>query len=125
MLLKNQGLKNNIQRGEVYWVNLPLFDKSEKESIRELQGRHPGLVISNNEQNKFSPLITILPLTSKVDKIYPFQIYSELAGKNGIILVDQIRTVDRKRFDGKLGELDFEMMEQIERALHLTLALRS
>ena len=124
MLLRNQEIKNNIQRGEVYWVNLPLFAKSEKENIRELQGRHPGLVISNNEQNKFSPLITILPLTSKVDKIYPFQVFSELAGKNGVILVDQIRTIDRKRFDSKLGELDFEMMEKIERALHLTLALK-
>ena len=125
MLLRNQGLKNNIERGEVYWINLPLFDKSEKENIRELQGRHPGLVISNDEQNKFSPLITILPLTSKVDKIYPFQVFSELKGKTGIILVDQIRTIDRKRFAGKLGEIDMEMMEQIERALHLTLALKN
>jgi len=104
---------------------LPLFDKSEKENIRELQGRHPGLVISNDEQNKFSPLITVLPITSKIDKIYPFQVYSELAGKNGIILVDQIRTIDRKRFSSKLGELDFEMMEKIERALHLTLSLKN
>ena len=125
MLLRNQELKNNIQRGEVYWVNLPLFDKSEKENIRELQGRHPGLVISNNEQNKFSPLITILPLTSQVDKIYPFQVFSEIKGKSGVILVDQIRTIDKKRFDGKLGEIDMEMMEQIERALHMTLALRN
>ena len=125
MLLRNQELKNNIQRGEVYWVNLPLFNKSEKENIRELQGRHPGLVISNDEQNKFSPLITILPLTSQVDKIYPFQVFSEIKGKSGVILVDQIRTIDKKRFDGKLGEIDMEMMEQIERALHMTLALRS
>jgi len=125
MSLRNQGLKNNIKRGEVYWVNLPLFDKSEKENIRELQGRHPGLVISNDEQNKFSPLITILPLTSQVDKIYPFQVFSEIKGKTGVILVDQIRTIDRKRFDGKLGEVDMEMMEQIERALHLTLALKN
>ena len=125
MSLRNQGLKNNIQRGEVYWVNLPLFDKSEKENIRELQGRHPGLVISNDEQNKFSPLITILPLTSQVDKIYPFQVFSEIKGKTGVILVDQIRTIDRKRFDGKLGKVDIEMMEQIERALHLTLALKN
>ena len=125
MLLRNQGLKNNIQRGEVYWVNLPLFDKSEKENIRELQGRHPGLVISNDEQNKFSPLITILPLTSQVDKIYPFQVFSEIKGRSGVILVDQIRTIDRKRFDGKLGEVDMEMMEQIERALHLTLSLKN
>ena len=125
MSLRNQGLKNNIQRGEVYWVNLPLFDKSEKENIQELQGRHPGLVISNDEQNKFSPLITILPLTSQVDKIYPFQVFSEIKGKTGVILVDQIRTIDRKRFDGKLGKVDIEMMEQIERALHLTLALKN
>jgi len=104
---------------------LPLFDKSEKENIRELQGRHPGLVISNDEQNKFSPLITILPLTSQVDKIYPFQVFSEIKGKSGVILVDQIRTIDKKRFDGKLGEIDMEMMEQIERALHMTLALRN
>ena len=125
MLLRNQELKNNIQRGEVYWVNLPLFDKSEKENIRELQGRHPGLVISNDEQNKFSPLITILPLTSQVDKIYPFQVFSEIKGKSGVILVDQIRTIDKKRFDGKLGEIDMEMMEKIERALHLTLSLKN
>ena len=125
MLLRNQELKNNIQRGEVYWVNLPLFDKSEKENIRELQGRHPGLVISNDEQNKFSPLITILPLTSQVDKIYPFQVFSEIKGRSGVILVDQIRTIDKKRFDGKLGEIDMEMMEKIERALHLTLSLKN
>lgn len=104
---------------------MPLFSKSKKESIRELQGRHPGLVISNDEQNKFSPLITILPLTSQVDKIYPFQVFSELKGKSGIILVDQIRTIDRKRFGDKLGKLSFEMMERVERALHITLALKS
>jgi mRNA interferase MazF len=102
-----------------------LFSKSEKGDIRELQGKHPGLVISNDGQNKFSPLITILPLTSQIDKIYPFQVFSELKGRSGIILVDQIRTIDRKRFGDKLGELSLEMMEQVERALHITLALKS
>jgi len=97
----------------------------KKGSIRELQGKHPGLVISNDEQNKFSPLITILPLTSQTDKVYPFQVFSELKGKSGVILVDQVRTIDRKRFGGKLGELDLEMMEQVERALHITLALKN
>ena len=106
-------------------MNLPLFDKLGKENIRELQGRHPGLVISNDEQNKFSPLITILPLTSQIDKIYPFQVFSEIKGRNGIILVDQIRTIDRKRFGEKLGALDIELMEQVERALHVTLALKN
>jgi mRNA interferase MazF len=124
-MLQKKELRNSVLRGEVYWVNLPLSNKSEDKNIRELQGRHPALVISNDEQNKFSPLITILPLTSQVDKIYPFQVFSKLKGKNGIILVDQIRTIDRKRFSDKLGELSLELMEQVERALHITLALKN
>jgi mRNA interferase MazF len=118
-------LENNILRGEVYWVKLPLPDVKEKENIRELKGNHPGLVISNDEQNKFSPLITILPLTSQIDKIYPFQVFSKLKGKNGIILVDQIRTIDRIRFGDKIGEIDYDLMDQVERSLHITLALKN
>ena len=123
MLLKRKPKNSTLLRGEVYWVNLPLSSKKEK--IRELHGTHPGLVVSNNEQNRFSPLITILPLTSQVDKIYPFQVLSRIKGKNGVILVDQIRTIDRKRFGEKLGEASPELMEQVERALHITLALRN
>src|SRR4051794_7309742 len=123
--MSKKELENNIRRGEVYWVKLPLPDSKEKESVRELQGIHPGLVISNDEQNKFSPLITILPLTSQIDKIYPFQVFSKIKGKSGIILVDQIRTIDRKRFGDKIGEFDFDLMEQVERALHTTLALKN
>ena len=118
-------LENNILRGEVYWIKLPLSDIKEKENIRELKGNHPGLVISNDEKNKFSPLITILPLTSQIDKIYPFQVFSKLKGKNGIILVDQIRTIDRIRFGDKIGEIDYDLMDQVERALHITLALKN
>ncbi|CAG8577964.1 23356_t:CDS:2, partial [Racocetra persica] len=109
-----------MQLRQTFSIHLPvelyqeLLKKVEKENIRELQGRHPGLVISNDEQNKFSPLITIIPLTSQVDKIYPFQVESKLKGRGGVILVDQIRTIDRKRLDDKLGELDLEMMEKAE-----------
>jgi mRNA interferase MazF len=66
-----------------------------------------------------------LPLTSQTDKIYPFQVASYLKGKEGIILVDQIRTVDRKRFGDKLGELNIEVVERVEKALHLTLDLKN
>ena len=106
-------------------MRLPLPDNKEKENIRELQGNHLGLVISNDEQNKFSPLITILPLTSQIDKIYPFQVFSKIKGKTGIILVDQIRTIDKKRFGDKIGKMDFDLMDQVERALHITLSLKN
>ncbi|CAH1756327.1 10664_t:CDS:2 [Entrophospora sp. SA101] len=92
---------------QAYADNSPfLKEAKEKENIRELQGRHPGLVISNNEQNKHSPLITILPITSlkEGDEPYPFQVASYFQSKNGVILVDQIRTIDRKRFGERVGE---------------------
>jgi len=78
-----------------------------------------GLVVSNDEQNRFSPLITTLPFTST-----PFKLLTELKGRNSIILVDQIRTLDQKRFKGKVGEASIELMEEVERALHITLALK-
>jgi mRNA interferase MazF len=98
---------------------------SKYSKIRELQGPRPCLVVSNDEQNRFSPLITILPLTSRTDKIYPFQVLTSLKGRNSVILVDQIRTLDRKRFGERIAEASIELMEQVERALHITLALKS
>ena len=59
------------------------------------------------------------------NKIYPFQVFSELRGESGVILVDQIKTIDRKKLGDKLGELDLEIMEQVERTLHITLALKN
>jgi mRNA interferase MazF len=100
---------------------LPFSNKQSK--IRELQGPRQYLIISNDEQNQFSPLITILPFTSSTDKIYPFQVLTELKGRNSVILVDQIRTFDRKRFGAKIGEASIELMEEVEKALHITLAL--
>lgn len=113
-----------IKRGEIYWVKLPLPSKYSKVKIRELQGSHPCLVVSNDEQNHFSPLITILPFTSSTDKVYPFQVLTKLKGRNSVILVDQIRTLDRKRFGERIGEASIELMEEVERALHITLALK-
>ena len=113
-----------IKRGDVYWINLPLTEKKDQESIRELQGRHPAVIVSNDEQNKFSPLITILPLTSQIDKVYPFQVESYLKDKKGVILVDQIRTIDRKRFGDLIDQISEPIMEKIEKALHITLALK-
>jgi mRNA interferase MazF len=99
--------------------------ENKNKKLRELQGDHPAVVVSNDEQNKFSPLITILPLTSQVDKIYPFQVESFLQGKRGVILVDQIRTIDRQRFRSRIGLIDELLMAKVEKTLHTTLALKN
>lgn len=109
-----------IRRGEIYWVDLP--DKKG----RELKELHPCLVVSNDKQNTFSPLIIILPITSLKlgDKTFPFQVSIKLK-KASVILIDQIQTIDREKFKDKIGRLDSELMEEIEQKLHLVLDLKS
>jgi len=112
--------KKLIKRGEVYWVDLP--DKGG----HELKDKHLGVVISNNRQNQFSPVIVILPLTSlkKGDKIYHFEVETFINNQAGKILIDQITTIDKvKRLGDLAGKFDEKMMVKIERAICFILAL--
>src|SRR2546429_9487051 len=92
-----------LRRGEIYWIDLP--DKGG----HELKDRHLGVVISNNQQNQFSPVIIILPLTSlkKGDKVYHFEVETFINNQGGKILIDQITTVDKVKRVGELvGKFD-------------------
>lgn len=109
-----------IKRGEVYWVELP------DSNGREIKDKHPALVISNDRQNTASPLITVIPITSLKtgDKIYSFQL-PIILDKKSVILVDQIRTIDREKFKDKITEIKENLLEEVERKIHFVLALRS
>ena len=109
-----------IRRGDIYWVDLP------DSKGRELKEIHPCLVISNDRQNFASPLITIVPITSLKtgDKIYSFQLPITL-DKKSVILVDQIRTIDRDKFKDKITEIKENLLEEVERKIHFVLALRN
>lgn len=110
-----------IRRGEIYWVNLDPTIGSEIKKLR------PALIVSNDQNNQFANTVTVLPVTSKTHKIYPF----EVAIKKGVgglqvdskVKVDQIRTVDKKRLIGNsLGvPSDEDIMEQVEKAMKLHL----
>jgi mRNA-degrading endonuclease toxin of MazEF toxin-antitoxin module len=67
-----------------------------------------------------------MPITSlkEGDKVFSFQVPITLKEKS-VILVDQIRTIDRDKFKDKIGEVDERIMEQIERKVHFVLALKS
>jgi mRNA interferase MazF len=84
------------------------------------------LVISNDRQNTASPLITVIPITSLKtgDKIYSFQLPITL-DKKSVILVDQIRTIDRDKFKDKITEIKENLLEEVERKIHFVLALRN
>ena len=109
-----------IRRGDIYWVDLP------DSNGREIKDTHPALVVSNDRQNNASPLIVIIPITSlKVgDKVFSFQLPITLE-KKSVILVDQIRTLDRDKFKDKIIKAEEKLMEEVERKIHLVLALKN
>ncbi len=109
-----------VRRGDIYWVDLP------DSNGREIKDTHPALVVSNDRQNTASPLIVIIPITSLKagDKVFSFQLPITLE-KKSVILVDQIRTIDRDKFKDKITEAQEKLMEEVERKVHFVLALKS
>ena len=117
---KNSMAERLFRRGEIYWVNLP--DKGGN----ELRDWHMGVIISNNRQNQFSPVIIILPLTSlkEKDKVYSFEVETFINDKAGKVLIDQITTIDKLKRVGKFGgQLDEKTIIKVERAICYVLAL--
>jgi len=109
-----------IKRGDIYWVDLP------DSNGREIKDTRPALVISNDRQNTASPLIVIIPITSlkEGDKIFSFQLPITLE-KKSVILVDQIRTLDRDKFKDKITKAQEKLLEEVERKIHFVLSLKN
>jgi mRNA interferase MazF len=112
----------NIKRGEIYLAALdPVVG-------RELSKTRPVVVVSNDQNNKFSGTVTILPITSKnTQLVYPFEVFlskdSANLPKDSKVKADQIRTLDQNRMIKHIGVLDNKDMDAIDRAvkIHLTL----
>lgn len=108
-----------IKRGDIYWVRLDPIEGAEIGKIR------PAVVISNNINNELADTVTIIPVTSSVGKVYPFEV---LIRKNTANLAEdskakanQIRTVDKKRLKNLIGTLPTSILEQIEDAVKIHL----
>ena len=98
--------KPPIKRGEVYWVKL---DPTVGSEIRKTR---PALIISPDDMNAALPRVIIAPLTSKGQ---PLGCRPELTfdGKPARILLDQIRTIDKQRLSGKLGEIELGVWHSV------------
>ena len=113
----------HINRGDIYWARLDLTIGAEIKKTR------PVLVVSNNINNRYSPLVTVLPLTSNVKKLYPYEVFIDegVAGlKNAsTIKANQIKTIDKNRISGNLiGSITgTDVMEQVNKAIKVHLYL--
>jgi len=106
-----------LQRGDVFWVNLDSTFGSEAKKTR------PGVIISNNSQNRIGQRVIIAPLTSVVHKVYPFEVLIDLQGKKSKVMLDQIRTVDCKYLGLRLGKLNLKEVEKLDIILKRVLEL--
>lgn len=98
--------------GDIYWVNF------EPSVGRKYQKIRPGLVIQNEEITKKSPYVTVLPITSEVEKWIPpdILILKDLKNalfKDSVIKVRQIATFDKSRILGKIGEASSPVIRQV------------
>ena len=87
-----------VSRGDVYWVEL---DPTIGTEIRKTR---PCLIVSPDDMNKVLPRVIIAPITSKGQPL-GCRPEVKINGKRGSVLLDQIRTVDKKRLQGKLAHL--------------------
>jgi mRNA interferase MazF len=112
----------NIKRGDIVLVNLDPVIGSEQGKTR------PVLIIQNDVGNEFSPTIIIASITSNVyDKEYPTNVFlsakiSKL-DKDSTILLNQIRTIDKKRIIKKLGSINQELIKKVDKALIKSLSI--
>ena len=111
-----------MRRGELWFANLNPTLGSETAK------RRPVLVVSNDANNRASATITILPVTSNVERVYPFEV-ALAKGAGGLpkpskVQAQQIRTIARERISGKrIGALSAEDMARVNAALRLHLSL--
>ncbi len=111
-----------VKRGYIFFADLSPVVGSEQGGVR------PVLVIQNNIGNRYSPTVIIAAITSQIDKAkLPTHVEIEAAGYNldrdSVVLLEQIRTIDKQRLQKKITELDDKIMPRVDEALRISLGL--
>ena len=111
-----------VKRGDIYYADLSPVVGSEQGGIR------PVLVIQNDIGNKYSPTVIAAALTSQINKA-KMPTHIELAAKDyglnkdSVILLEQIRTIDKRRLREKIGRIDDGLMASVNNALSISFGL--
>lgn len=109
-----------IKRGELYYADLSPVVGSEQGGVR------PVLVVQNDVGNKYSPTIIAAAVTSKINKAKlptHIELPSNVFGlaRDSVILLEQIRTLDKRRLKERIGELSQSTMSKVDRAILISL----
>ena len=112
----------DIFRGEIYYADLSPVVGSEQGGVR------PVLVLQNDVGNKYSPTVIVAAITSKLSKAkLPTHIELDKdkynLPKDSVVLLEQLRTLDKQRLKEKVSELDEKMMQRVEVATMISLGI--
>ena len=113
-----------IKRGHIFLANLEPVIGSEQGGIR------PVLIIQNDLSNKYSPVIIVASLTSRnFTKEFPTNVFISKKDsgldKDSVILLNQIKTIDKSRIIKKIGSLDLYSMHKVDLALKISLGINN
>ena len=111
-----------VKRGDIFYADLSPVVGSEQGGVR------PVLVVQNDVGNKFSPTVIISAITSQINKAKMpthIEITADEYGlaKDSVILLEQIRTIDKRRLKERIGKLDDDLMQRVDDALTVSFGL--
>ena len=112
----------NVKRGDIYYADLSPVVGSEQGGLR------PVLIIQNDVGNRYSPTVIAAAITSRMGKTKlptHIDIYADRVGlaKDSVVLLEQVRTIDKQRLGEKMGHLDVETMNAVDDAISISLGL--
>ena len=111
-------MMKKIVRGAMFYADLDPIVGSEQRGIR------PVLIIQNDLGNKHSPTVLVAPISTKKEKILPTHKQFDKLRHDSIVMLEQVRVLDKSRLKGYMGMLVDEQMEEVENAISISFGLK-